>query len=206
MRLEQLEAPIAQLFDVGHGQIRLEQHAIATCDRSSCLPIFFGDGRVLLRHSSFGFGDLAFLETDGYALVVEDVAITVGVFGRNLVAVMDDAVGVGPLIKALLTLGVTRRRQRDGRDDEQDGAERLASYVTSIPLRAPRYTKKRGAGRRRKAISAKQLSFGVPLGLPRDAVTVAVRPDGRQVLLELLVLFEMVDEIRQGHDAADRNL
>ena len=34
LRLEQLEAAVAQILDVGHGQIRFEQHAIATRDFS----------------------------------------------------------------------------------------------------------------------------------------------------------------------------
>src|SRR5688572_21961447 len=44
------------------------------------------------------------------------------------------------------------------------------------------------------------------LGFSRYPVSVAVRPDGREVLLVFFVLLEMVDEVRQRHDTPNRNL
>ena len=98
LRLEQLETPVAQILYIGHGEIGLEQHAIATRALGFQSLLLCERGRALVEYGAFGFRDLAFLEADAHTLVVQDVAVEVGVLGRDLVPVMDDAIAVRPFI------------------------------------------------------------------------------------------------------------
>ena len=135
-------------------------------------------------------GDLALLEADPHALVVEHAAVTVGVFGRDSVAVMDLAFVVDPPIQ----LALRRRRLLQRRSKARRSAPLQAEPVEVSVLKL---CKPRGSDNayiyqnfdRRKPPAGHFCNGGSQsrLDFERRTVTVPIGADGGQMFREFLV-------------------
>ena len=97
LRIDELEAVVAQHLDLPHRLVGLEQHAVAD------LALLLVARGLFLGGLRLGFlgGDDAFLAPDRHALAIQHVAVLVGVLRRHAVAVVDLAVLVDPAIELL---------------------------------------------------------------------------------------------------------
>ena len=101
-----------QVLDVGGGDVRREQRLVSARGLLALRLSLCGLGRLALLLGALLRRELALLEADVHPLVVQHASVLLRVLGRNAVAVVHDALVVGPPIE--LARRPMRLRSRGG--------------------------------------------------------------------------------------------